>query len=71
MSKLDAISVIESVSPDAIRKCLLDLEREEAALRVLLRAALARQRQTAAMQRLQRGKADVRRVAVGEHEGKT
>jgi hypothetical protein len=40
----DPLAVVEALDPEAIRTELADLHRREAALRVLLRAAVARQR---------------------------
>jgi hypothetical protein len=45
---MDATRIIEQLDPDAIRQRLANLAGEEAALRSLLRAALARQRARAA-----------------------
>lgn len=39
-----ATDLIETLDPDAIRRRLADLEAEQSALRVLLRAAIARSR---------------------------
>ena len=43
-SSLDPAKLIANLDPDAIRSRLADLDAEESALRVLLRAALARRR---------------------------
>lgn len=40
----DAATLIESLDPEAIRYQLAELDRQRAALRTLLRAALARER---------------------------
>jgi hypothetical protein len=42
----DAIQMVESLDAEAIRKELDELERREDALRLLYRAAVARQRKT-------------------------
>lgn len=44
MSTADATTIVESLDADAIRQRLEQLGREQDALRVLLRAARARQR---------------------------
>jgi hypothetical protein len=42
---LDALELVENLDPEAIRGQLNELRRRDAALRVLLRAAEARERQ--------------------------
>ena len=39
----DAVALIESLDPEAIRNRLAELDRQSRALRVLLRSAMARQ----------------------------
>jgi hypothetical protein len=51
---LDPVTLVDGLDPDAIRKQLDDLDRQSSALRVLLRAAIARKR---AAQRQQSGDA--------------
>jgi hypothetical protein len=58
MSAIDPITVVESLNPDSLREQLAALDRQQSALRVLLRAALARRRDEA---RLHRSKPDGRR----------
>ncbi|HEX5271457.1 MAG TPA: hypothetical protein VFW33_13265 [Gemmataceae bacterium] len=41
----DPVAMVDSLEPDAIRARLADLDRQSRALRVLLRAAVARERQ--------------------------
>jgi hypothetical protein len=48
MSTTDPVAVIDSLDARTIRDRLTDLRRQEDALRILLRAALARQRDRAA-----------------------
>lgn len=43
-TQTDPTQVVASLDPDAIRKRLAELNAEESALRVLLRAAIARSR---------------------------
>jgi len=40
----NVVDIVESLNVDELRQQLRDLEREEAALKLLLRAAIARQR---------------------------
>ena len=47
MASADPISLIESLDPSELRSRLELLDRQQSALRVLLRAALARQRLSA------------------------
>lgn len=42
---IDASAMIAAISPDSIRARLEEIDREARALRVLLRSAVARQRQ--------------------------
>ena len=51
MDTQKAKQVVESLKPDLLRQRLDELEAEEKALRVLLRAAVARDRQAARNQR--------------------
>jgi hypothetical protein len=44
MDTVDPVSVIDSLDPNELRERLHELDRQQPALRVLLRAALARQR---------------------------
>jgi hypothetical protein len=44
MSTTDTLAIVERLDPDAIRSALADLDRRSQALRVLLRAAVARRR---------------------------
>jgi hypothetical protein len=41
----DPVALVDSLQPDAIRGRLAELERQSRALRVLLRTAVARERQ--------------------------
>ena len=41
----DPVALVDSLQPDAIRGRLAELERQSRALRVLLRSAVARERQ--------------------------
>ncbi len=40
----DPVALVDALEPDAIRSRLADLDRQSRALRVLLRAAIARER---------------------------
>jgi hypothetical protein len=40
----DAVTLIDNLDPGALRRQLLDLERQRRAVRVLLRAAVAREK---------------------------
>jgi hypothetical protein len=51
----DAIQLVENLDAEAIRKELDDLERREDALRVLYRAAVARQRKRSTQESAQAG----------------
>jgi hypothetical protein len=44
MDATDPATLVENLDPDKIREQLAELDRQSAALRVLLRSALARQR---------------------------
>jgi hypothetical protein len=44
----DPVALVDRLDPDAIRTRLADLDRQSRALRVLLRAAVARSRRRAA-----------------------
>jgi hypothetical protein len=52
MDIVNLLADIEKLDPDALRKRLTDLDREQAMVRVLLRSVLTRRRQTAAMGKL-------------------
>jgi hypothetical protein len=41
----DPVAMIDQLEPDAIRQRIADLDRQSRALRVLLRAAIARERE--------------------------
>jgi hypothetical protein len=47
MSDADAVSLIEQLDPAALRRQIAELERRRRALGVLLKAAIARERQRA------------------------
>jgi hypothetical protein len=49
---------LEALDPDELRKKLFDLDREASAIKLLLKAVLARQRKTAAMVRLESDSCD-------------
>lgn len=55
----DPAAMIEALDPETIRDHLIELDRQSRALRVLLRAAIARRRSTARRaQREEVGRAD-------------
>jgi hypothetical protein len=60
MNSKDPIAVIDSLDVDAIRGRLTDLRQQEDALRILLRAALARQRDRAAIEPTHSGGVEAR-----------
>jgi hypothetical protein len=48
---------LDAINPDDLRRQLLELDRQQSAIRILLRAVLARQRKSVAEERLDKERA--------------